>query len=204
MNCSDDKSLFFAQHGCLHSQPQTVSDPQFQHSDFFDPRDLPLVKYEMLRRVQLEQVSVTEAVHRFGFSRPVFYQAQQRFTEEGLLGLIPRRRGPRRPHKLTEEVVRFLRQLQADQPALQACELAREVEQRFGSSVHPRSIERALDRWQQKKGARIPPKGKRSDPPTSPALDLAVRGTASTGVPGTDPGKTDRHGFRVFERLFSN
>ena len=43
------KEDFLRQHGCLHPHPERVADELFQDSDFFDPRDLVLVKYEMLR-----------------------------------------------------------------------------------------------------------------------------------------------------------
>ncbi len=45
-----------------------VTDGLFADSDFFDPRDLLLVKYEMLRRVRVDCLSVMEAAQRFGFS----------------------------------------------------------------------------------------------------------------------------------------
>ena len=47
--------------GTLNTAPEKVSDPKFLQSDFFDPRDLVQVKYEMLRRVFAENASVTDA-----------------------------------------------------------------------------------------------------------------------------------------------
>ena len=61
--------------GAVNPRPQAVTDGLFAASEFFDPRDLVQVKYEMLRRVEDGQ-SVTEAAATFGFSRPSFYQAQ--------------------------------------------------------------------------------------------------------------------------------
>jgi hypothetical protein len=46
------------------------------------------VKYEMLRRVQAEGKSVTDASAGFGFSRPSFYQALSAFERDGLAGLV--------------------------------------------------------------------------------------------------------------------
>ena len=54
--------------------------------------------------------------------------------------------GPRRAHKLTEEVVDALRAAKAEHPALTARELVEFVRERFGISVHRRSIDRALAR----------------------------------------------------------
>ena len=73
----------------LNPRPQAVTDPLFHHSDFFDPRDLVQVKYEMLRRVRVEGRSVRQACLDFGFSRTSFYQAKSAFTREGIPGLGP-------------------------------------------------------------------------------------------------------------------
>ena len=77
----DAKCQFLQEHGTLNPRPQLVSDELFRDSEFFDPRDLVLVKYEMLRRVRLEEMDVTEAAATFGFSRPSFYQAQSLFLQ---------------------------------------------------------------------------------------------------------------------------
>ena len=90
------------EHGALHPRPHQVHDPLFQRSAFFDPRDLVLVKYEMLRRVRVEGQSVTQVAERFGFSRVAFYQAMAAFQKQGLVGLLPRRRGPKAASKLTD------------------------------------------------------------------------------------------------------
>ena len=50
------------EHGTLNPHPEKVSDPLFQPTQFFDPLDLLQVKYEMLRRVRVEGLSVARAV----------------------------------------------------------------------------------------------------------------------------------------------
>lgn len=142
----DSKRRALRQHGALHPQPEQVHDPLFRDNQFFDPRDLVLVKYEMLRRVRVEGMAVTDAAEAFGFSRVTFYQAQAAFEAEGLPGLLPRRRGPRAASKLTDEVLAFVDRLRVADPDLGSSELAAKVEQHLGLSVHPRSIERALAR----------------------------------------------------------
>ena len=97
--------------GCLHARPEQVGDPLFQQSEFFDAHDLVQVKYEMLRRVQIEQQSVSQAAAAFGFSRPTYYQAELDFQSQGLPGLIPEKRGPRKAHKLTAEVLSYVQLL---------------------------------------------------------------------------------------------
>ena len=50
---ADAKLKVLREKGCLHARPEQVVDELFQQSDFFDPRDLIQVKYEMLRQVLL-------------------------------------------------------------------------------------------------------------------------------------------------------
>ena len=147
----DPKADALRQRGCLHPHPERVTDELFVSSEFFDPRDLLQVKYEMLRRVLVEGQSVSQSAVRFGLSRPSYYQAQKAYEEGGLPGLLPKRPGPRRAHKLSEEVVEVLRGALAGEPTLGPQELVQLVELRFGLSVHPRSVERALARHKKKR-----------------------------------------------------
>jgi hypothetical protein len=101
MPAKDPKREALRQQGVLNPRPGDITDQRFAVNSFFDPRDLVQVKYEMLRRVQAEGHSITQAAAAFGFSRPCFYQAQAAFAKEGLAGLVPRKRGPKQAHKLT-------------------------------------------------------------------------------------------------------
>lgn len=136
--------------GSLNAHPEGVTDPLFEGSDFFDARDLVQVKYEMLRRVRVDARPITESASAFGFSRPSFYQAQAAFELAGLGGLLPKKHGPQRSHKLSTEVVEFLEQLLHADPSLRPAALADRVLERFARKVHPRSIERALARPKKK------------------------------------------------------
>jgi transposase len=142
----DAKSQFLRECGTLNPRPQLVLDELFRDSEFFDRRDLVLVKYEMLRRVHLEEMDVTEAAATFGFSRPSFYQARSLFQQGGLAGLIPKRPGPQHAHKLSDEVLDYLQQQQALNELLRAPQFCQLVLEKFDLSVHPRSIERAFQR----------------------------------------------------------
>src|SRR3954465_2579863 len=144
----DIKLRTLQQQGTLNPRPKSVRDELFVHDHFFDARDLVQVKYEMLRRVRTDGQSVTDAAAAFGFSRPSFYQAQSAFGQDGLAGLVPHKRGPKQAHKLTEEVLAILREARQRGPSVRPGELARLIQQRFGTTVHPRSIERALSRHQ--------------------------------------------------------
>ena len=140
------KRRFLRQQGTLNPHPQRVRHESFQDSEFFDPEDLLQVKYEMLRQVDIDQQPVSQAAKAFGFSRPSFYQAQSAFQDSGLAGLLPRKRGPRAGHKLTPELMQFVSELRFSEPGLSSPQLAERVRERFGVSIHPRSIDRQLRR----------------------------------------------------------
>lgn len=142
----DQKEQHLRRHGTFHGDADTVTDPLFDQSEFFDPRDLVLVKYEMLRRVRVDGVSAVKAAQRFGFSRAGLYKTLSAYQCRGLAGLIPARPGPRQAHKLSDELLGFIDEQVAVQGTLPAVELAALILQQRKLHVHPRSIERALAR----------------------------------------------------------
>jgi transposase len=147
----DAKRSLLRQQGVLHPHPEAVTAALFQDSTFFDPDDLIQVKYEMLRRVETEQIPVSQAAHQAGLSRPSFYQAQAAMQQSGLAGLIPQKPGPHGAHKLTAQVLDFVDRQRSSQPDLKFAELARLVQKQLGVTVHPRTIERVLSRRQKKR-----------------------------------------------------
>src|SRR5438552_2160458 len=144
----DAKRSLLRRQGVLHPHPEAVTAALFQDSGFFDPEDLLQVKYEMLRRVQAEQTTVSQASQEAGLSRPAYYQAQAGFQRGGLAGLIPQKPGPRGAHKLTAAVLAFLQQQRATEPALTFSELAAQAGKKFAMQIHPRTIERVLSQRQ--------------------------------------------------------
>ena len=110
--------------GALNPTPDEVHDPKFQENEFFDPHDIVQVKYEMLRRVSVEDASVSAATEEYGVSRPTYYQTKASFDKGGVAGLVPQKRGPRGPHKLRGQALAFVQQqLVAGEP-VRARELA--------------------------------------------------------------------------------
>ena len=137
--------------GALNRHADQITDPVFGAHEFFDARDLVQVKYEMLRRVEIDAQPISPTAAAFRLSRPSFYQAQRAFQQRGLAGLLPQKRGPHGGHKLTAEIVTFLQQAQARDASLRPVDLAQHVADRFALTVHPRSIERALTRQEKKR-----------------------------------------------------
>ncbi|MGH7418626.1 MAG: helix-turn-helix domain-containing protein [Candidatus Rokuibacteriota bacterium] len=147
MDPADDKAAALRRQHALNPRPDDVTDPAFLSGDlFFDRRDLVQVKYEMLRRAREEGQPVSRAAAAFGFSRPSFYAARASFEDAGLPGLVPRRPGPRRAHKLSTLIVEALAAERAAHPSLDSADLARMAWERFEIRVHRRSVERALGR----------------------------------------------------------
>ena len=136
--------------GTLNRTPENVGDPMFAAGDFFDARDLLQVRYEMVRLVRLGQATLAQAAARFGVSRPTCFRMVKSFDTGGLQELIPAQRGPRGPHKITPEMLRFVDDYRTLHGRVGARRLAPLIEAEFGVRVHPRGLEKALERVQKK------------------------------------------------------
>jgi hypothetical protein len=111
--------------GTLNSAPDKVRDPKFRGGEFFDPHDAVQVKYEMLRRVSADKLSITEASVEYGVSRPTYYQAKANFDAAGIAGLVQAKPGPHGPHKLDEDIMAFLKARLVPGEPVRARDLAR-------------------------------------------------------------------------------
>ena len=120
----DPKAAALAETRTLNPRPEAVRDEQFGSSEFFDARDVVQVKYEMVRRVRVDGAPVTPTAAAFGFSRPSFYEAAAAVDRDGLGGLVPAKPGPRRAHKLTDEVIAYAQQLREQDPGMGSAQLA--------------------------------------------------------------------------------
>jgi len=150
MDINEERKQRLKKEGTLHPNPDRVRAELLAKSPFFDANDLMQMKYEMLRSVSAAQRPVAEAAHMFGLSRVAYYHAQKQYQKHGVAGLLPRRRGPRHPHKFTPEVMSFIdEQLTATGGRPDWNLLSKQIEAGFGIKVHPRSVERAV---KQKKG----------------------------------------------------
>jgi len=149
----DDKTESLKKYGAFNPHPQKVVEETFSDSalEFFDPRDLVQVKYEMLRAVEKEGRSVKHASKAYGFSRPAFYQAQSQFKQGGVTGLVKKRPGPKSAHKLTADILAFIEQKIEEGKPLRSRRLVPLIKEKFGKDVHPRSIERAVVRRKKKR-----------------------------------------------------
>jgi len=147
----DAKAAALRAAGALHPHPDTVQDEAFLRHEFFDRRDRVQVKYEMLRRHRVEGRRVTQVAADFGVSRQAFYIAEAAFKTRGIPGLLPRRRGPKQAHKCTDEILDFTEKWRSEESADRRMGLVEAIERRFGVTIHPRSLDRALARRKKKR-----------------------------------------------------
>lgn len=142
----DLKGEALAQDGVLNPNPEVIRDALFTSNPFFDAKDLIQVRYEMVRRHQVDGVAISEAAAAFGVTRPTFYKSQSALKTGGLAGLLPSRRGPKDGHKVSVEVVAFAIELTAANPEMTTVQCLDAIKSRFRVKVHRRSLERALAR----------------------------------------------------------
>ena len=138
------KPRILREEGTLNPAPEKVHDPKFRDSEFFDPHDIVQVKYEVLRRLSVENASVTSATEEYGVSRPTYYQTRASFEEAGIAGLVPRKRGPQGPHKVRGAVLAFIQEKRMGGEPIRARQLAEQIRKKFDLDIHPRTIERAV------------------------------------------------------------
>jgi transposase len=148
----DQKTLVLKRTGTLNPRPDAVADSLFKENPFFDPKDLLQVRYEMLRRHSVESASIVDVANTFGVSRPTVYQAQAAFQHAGLIGLVPKHRGPKEGYKLTTAVIEYVQTLRAAEPGLTTVACVQAVQDTFGITVHRRSLERALGSKKKRRG----------------------------------------------------
>ena len=142
----DPKSEALSQDGVLNPNPEAVRDDLFTGNPFFDAKDLVQVRYEMVRRHQVDGTAISDAAATFGVTRPTFYKAQGALAGQGLAGLVPRQRGPKGGHKISAEVLSFVEEVKDATPGLTLPQVIGMIAERFGRDVHRRSLERAIAR----------------------------------------------------------
>ena len=133
---------------CLHRTPERVQDERFrQQPDFFDPKDIVQVKYELLRRCKVEGRNVASICLDFGFSRTTYYKVQQAFLGGGLPALMGQPRGRLKPIKVTDVVRGDLIAEKAKNPKLSAREMVLALEERYHVQLSERMIQYVWQRY---------------------------------------------------------
>jgi len=129
------------QNGSFNYHAESVSAKIFVNSQFFDAHDMIQVKYEMLRVAEKERRNVSAAAEEFGFSRVSFYQIKKEFDENGIAGLMPKKRGPKGSRKVTQDDVEFARSLIGTHTKTQ---IVTRLKEERGVEISKRTLERQL------------------------------------------------------------
>ena len=138
------------QAGLLNRKAEQVTDPIFRECGFFDPDDLLQVRYEMVRAARSQSMDAAEAARRFGFSAQTCTRYADAFDRGGMPALLPGKRGPRGPHKITPAILHFVLSYRERYGRVGSRRLAPMIEAKFGIKLHPRAIDKALERRQKK------------------------------------------------------
>ena len=148
----EKKELYLRKHGVLNPHPEKIQEELFLAHEFFDPKDLIQARYEMIRCHRIDGLTIMEVSQRFGVSRITFYNLTKRYDEEGLIGLVPRKSGPKKPHRCTKEILEFVKHRQLEEPGILCQDIIWEVRKKFNIILHRRTIERGLVRLKKKGG----------------------------------------------------
>lgn len=151
----DNKTTFLRKEGLINPKPERVIHSLFQSNEFFDPIDLPQVRYEMLRIARVEMAFVTEACRLFGFSREYFYRLEREFMSRGYAGLLGSLRGRRPLIALNQELVNFIIHRKMTEPKLTGEDLRKELKATYQVQCSRRTVERIVEKLELgKRGSR--------------------------------------------------
>ena len=139
------KRVFLEKEGLLNAKPDRVSHPLFETLDFFDPFDLPQVRYEMIRCARAEKLSVVEACKLFGFSREYFYRLERDFMARGYVALLGSTMGRRPIIALNQEIVNFITHRKMEKTGLSGENLRQEIQKRYKVDCSRRTVERIVE-----------------------------------------------------------
>lgn len=143
---SQSKVEFLRSEGLLNSRPERVTHPLFESVPFFDPLDLPQVRYELLRAARAENLPVAQACRLLGFSREYFYRLERTFMKRGYVALIGAPRGRRPLLALNPEILTFIVHRKLEQPQLSGEQLRKEILQRYKVACSRRTVERIIEK----------------------------------------------------------
>lgn len=142
---ADTKKHFLQKEGLINPKPERVQYHFFNANKFFDPLDLPQVRYEMLRLARGDKTSVANACRLFGFSREYFYQLERKFMENGFVALIGDQKGRRPLIALNNEIVNFIVHRKIDNHSLSGEDLREEILKIYKLDCSRRTVERVIE-----------------------------------------------------------
>ena len=143
---SSNKKAFLEEQGLLNPKPERISHSRFDTLEFFDPLDLPQVRYEMLRTARAESRPVAEACRLFGFSREYFYKLERAFSAHGYVALLGSPRGRRPLIALNQDIVNSIIPRRLEYPNVSAGELREAILEEYSVDCSLRTVERLVEK----------------------------------------------------------
>jgi len=140
------KQDILQKNGTFNKNHTKVTEQRFISDDFFDPRDLVQVKYEMLRSVRESERNIDEVAGKFGFSRSGFYKIKASFEKEGVSAFVPNKTGPQNARKLTKEYQQFIDGYLKENPDTSSGNMAEILKIERGIEISKRTVERYRSR----------------------------------------------------------
>lgn len=100
-------------------------------------------RYEMIRESSLSRDPIDKICQRYNYSRDMFFYYKGKFEAQGMMGLVDKKPGPKKPRKRTEDAEGMIIELRFKHPHLNMYEIARRLKQE-GFDISPRSVARTL------------------------------------------------------------
>jgi len=140
------KIEFLKQEGLINKNSDRIIHSEFTDEaiPFFDPYDLPQVKYEFLRNVRIVGESVTSVCKKFGFSREYFYKLERLFMERGYVALLNSPLGRRPILSLNQEIILYIVNKKNDNPKISGEQLRKEIMNYYKVECSRRTVERLI------------------------------------------------------------
>lgn len=143
----ETRRKFLEKEGLLNPKPARVSYQLFKTIDFFEPLDLPQVRYEMLRIARIEGFSVAEACRLFGFSREYFYKLERIFMTRGFISLLGSSMGRRPLIALNQELINFILHRKIEEPRVSCEKICLQIKKLYQVDCSCRTIERIVEKF---------------------------------------------------------
>jgi len=117
-----------------------------------DSKDNVQCRYEMLREGELRtEKTIEEIARKYGYSSDSYYNYRTRFHEEGIDGLKDKKRGPKGPSKVKEDVVRRIISFRLKKPEMNVYEITEQLNKELNcenkTTVCVRSVGQVLKRY---------------------------------------------------------
>ena len=142
----DTKIDVLKSNGTYNSRSDQVEADLFKTRLFFDSHDLLQVKYEMLRSVEVDGLSVKQASQSYGFSRQGYYDVKKAFDSRGFIGLLPSKTGPKEAYKFTSECKEFVDRYVGAHPSCKLQDIDDALADEMGIRVSTQTISNYLSK----------------------------------------------------------